>query len=171
MAPDKDRDIELGVVQSPHGLAGEITLRCYNANSDLPRPGMTVRLVLPRGEVRKAKVRATRVAGKGLLVALAGVTDRDGADALKGARVLVRRDDLPDLDEGEFYYDDLPGLPVRLPDGTEVGRVTGAFRGATDVLELDIGGREVLLPVVEGFVRSVGHEAVVVEPSALEEPA
>lgn len=170
MAPDTDRDIELGVVGSPHGLKGEITLHCYNAASDLPRVGMTIRLALPDGNVRKVKVRAMRGAGKGLLVTLAGVTDRNGAEDLKGARVIVRREDLPDLDEGEFYYDDMPGLPVRLPDGTEVGRVTGAFRGATDVLELDIGGREVLLPVVEGFVVSVGRDGVVVEPSALEEP-
>jgi len=98
------------------------------------------------------------------------VSDRTGAEALKGARLVTRRADLPAPADGEFYYDDLPGTPVRLPDGTEVGTVAYGFRGATDILALNVGGREVLVPCVAGFVVSVGSDAVVIEPVALEEP-
>jgi 16S rRNA processing protein RimM len=126
--------------------------------------------VMPAGATRTVKVTATRVAGKGRLVGFEGFGDRTAAETLKGARLLVRRDELPPAGDGEFYYDDLPGLPVRLPDGTTIGRVTSVFRGATDILVLDVDGREVLVPCVAGFVASVDGDAVVVEPAALEEP-
>jgi 16S rRNA processing protein RimM len=80
------------------------------------------------------------------------------------------RSALPAPGPGEFYYDDMPGVPVRLPDGTEVGTVTYAFRGATDILAMNVDGREVLVPCVAGFVVSVGSDVVVIEPLALEEP-
>ena len=166
-----DRDIELGVVGIPHGLRGEVTLHPYNASTDLPQPGMDIRISLRGAPERTYRVTAVRAISKGLVIALDGIDDRSAAESLKGARVVLSRDRLPPLDEGEFYYDDLPGLPVRLPDGTVVGKVRGAFRGATDILELEVGGREILVPAVEGFVVSVGRDAVVIEPSALEEPA
>jgi len=165
-----DRDIELGVVGVAHGLRGEVTVHLHNPASELPAPGMKVRLAMPTGDVRTIKVVDARWAGKGRIVAFAGLTDRTAAEALKGARVIVRRSDLPKPAEGEFYYDDLPGMPVHLPDGTEVGTVRSAFRGATDILVLDVGGREVLVPCVAGYVESVGPEVVVILPLALEEP-
>lgn len=165
-----DHDIELGVVGSAHGLRGEVVIHMHNPDSDLPEPDMSVRLSLPSGATRTLKVQAVRTAGKGRIVAFEGLLDRTAAEALKGARLLVHRDELPPEGDGEFYYDDLPGVPVRLPDGTPIGHVTSAFRGATDILVLDVGGREVLVPCVAGFVVSVGADVVVVEPAALEEP-
>ena len=166
-----DREIELGIVGVAHGLRGEVTLHLHNPGSNLPFPGMKARLQMPSGAARTAKVLSVRGAAKGRIVAFAGVPDRTAAEALKGARLIVRRGDLPPPGEGEFYYEDLPGLPVRLPDGTGVGTVTSVFRGATDILVLDVVGREVLVPCVADFVRAVGTDAVVIEAVALEEPA
>ena len=57
---------------------------------------------------------------------LAGVDDRDAAEALRGAEVCVRaRRASPPLDEGEFYACDLEGARVVLASGEDVGRVSG----------------------------------------------
>lgn len=77
---------------------------------------------LPSGERRTLGVESLRPAGKGLLVKLAGIDDRNAADALRGARVLVERSELPALDEGEAYLVDLVGAQVVAPDGV-VGEV------------------------------------------------
>lgn len=162
--------IELGIVSSAHGLKGEILLHPHNPDSDLPSRGMTVRLADAKGKTRDVRVAASRRVAKGVLVLLEGVADRTQAEGLRGWTVSVRRGDLPPLGEGEFYFEDLPGLPVRLPDGTEVGRVAEVFTGrGPGVLVIDAGGREVLVPVVEGFVEEVTEDFVVVTPEALED--
>lgn len=59
---------------------------------------------------------------KGLLVKLEGVDDRDKAEALKGMRIVVPREELPELEEGEYYLCDLVGAEVVAPEGP-LGRV------------------------------------------------
>jgi len=170
-AVNPERLVEIGRLGAPHGLRGEVTLHPHYAASDLPAIGMEAIIRLPGGRQTRLVVRGRRGAAKGVLLAFEGVPDRTAAESLQGGLLLVARKDLPPLEGGEFYYDDLPGLPVLLPDGTEVGRVRGVFRGATDVLEVDARGTERLVPVAAGFVREVGPDRVVLEPEALEEPA
>lgn len=78
-------------------------------------------------------------AHKGALIVRAeGVTDKDKADALKGLKLHVRREDLPDTeDEDDFYVTDLIGLEVRLPDGTKHGLIRNVEDfGAGDLLDI-----------------------------------
>jgi len=82
---------------------------------------------------------AVRGSNKGaLLVHVAGVDDRDAAQALKGLELYVPRDALPEPEEDEFYHADLIGLRVELEDGTVIGSVRAVHDfGAGDVIELD----------------------------------
>ena len=92
------------------------------AGSDSLNQARRLTLELPSGERRVLAIEATRPAGKAVLIKLAGIHDRDAADALRGARVLVERSELPALAEGEAYLVDLIGAQVVAPDGV-VGEV------------------------------------------------
>lgn len=93
-----------------------------------------------------------RAHGAGLVVKLAAVDDRDAARALVGAEIAVRRSQLPALDDGEYYWNDLIGLTVVTRAGEPLGRVRGLMAtGANDVLVVD-GDRERLVPFIEGRV-------------------
>ena len=62
------------------------------------------------------------VGAKALLMRLAGVGSLEDADALRGYKLCVPREALPDLKEGEYYHADLIGLEAF--DGTEsIGQV------------------------------------------------
>ena len=55
---------------------------------------------------------------------LDGVTDRDGADALRGTVFVVDSEDLPPIDDPDEFYDhQLEGLRVVTVDGRLVGNV------------------------------------------------
>ncbi|MGS5617389.1 ribosome maturation factor RimM, partial [Acinetobacter baumannii] len=50
--------------------------------------------------------------GKGLVVALKGVSDRTGAESLVGANIWIAKSQLPKADVDEYYWSDLKGLTV-----------------------------------------------------------
>ena len=76
---------------------------------------------------------------------LAGVDDRDAADALRGSLFVVDSDDLPPIDEPDTYYDhQLEGLRVRTTAGQDVGVVAEVLHTAAgELLAVDRarGGR------------------------------
>jgi 16S rRNA processing protein RimM len=72
-------------------------------------------------EERRCTVERARPTPKGVLLSLAGVTDRTAAEALQGFRVSVPRDALPPLEEGEYYLCDVVGAEVLGPDGVRLG--------------------------------------------------
>ncbi|MGB1221030.1 MAG: ribosome maturation factor RimM [Alcanivoracaceae bacterium] len=100
-------------------------------------------------------VTGKRLHGKGIVVQLAGVTDRDQArDRFVGREIAVPRSALPALDDGDYYWRDLMGLRVRLDDGRDIGKVVRMLEtGANDVLVVrgdrhSIDDRERLIPWV-----------------------
>jgi len=93
-----------------------------------------------------------------LLVRIAGVQDRDAAQALHGTRLYVAREALPALAEEEtFYHADLIGLAVEDPAGRALGTVTAVENhGAGDLLEIaGPGGESLLLPFTRAVVPQV----------------
>lgn len=87
-----------------------------------------------------------------LVAALAGVEDRDAARRLLGAAIAVRREQLPELGPGEYYWADLLGLEVLTTGGVALGTVGGLLEtGANDVLVVH-GERERLIPYISGEV-------------------
>ncbi len=103
-----------------------------------------------------------------VLARIAGVDDRDAAEALKGVRLYVPRAALPETAPGEYYHADLIGLAAVLADGTEVGTVAAVNDfGAGDVLEVARpGARALLLPFTAEAVPEVDIAAgrIVIAP-------
>ena len=97
---------------------------------------------------REAQIAEGQRHGKTVIARLDGVDDRDEAASLIGTEIGVPRDELPDAEEGRFYWSDLEGLRVVHRDGTELGRVDYLLEtGANDVLVVK-GEQERLIPFV-----------------------
>lgn len=104
------------------------------------------------GQWRSAEAEAGRLHGKAVVAKLAGYDDRDQAAELIGTPIAVTRDQLPKLDEGEYYWTDLVGLEVVTVEGLELGTVDHLFEtGSNDVLVVR-GDRERLIPFTLGAV-------------------
>jgi 16S rRNA processing protein RimM len=87
--------------------------------------------------------------GQGIIVQIEGYTDPSTAMRLLGASVAIRRDQLPDLGQGELYWVDLIGLQVISKQGDRLGAVAEMIEtGANDVLVVR-GEREHLIPFVK----------------------
>jgi 16S rRNA processing protein RimM len=102
------------------------------------------------------------------LAKIAGIEDRDAAEALKRTQLFVERDKLPPPDEDEFYHADLIGLRAELPDGTALGTVSAVLNfGAGDILEIALpSGKKPLLPFDRETVPEIDMAAgrLVIDP-------
>ena len=155
----QERRILLGRVLGAFGVRGELKLHSF---SD---PVAAVMKYQPWFLVHDAKERELsgvrgRETNKGMVITVAGVEDRDAADAMAGAEIWVPRSHLPLAKPGEFYWVDLEGLSVVNREGIEFGTVSYLFEtGANDVMVV-AGERERLIPyITDQFIVEVDFDA------------
>lgn len=160
----------VGVVVGVHGVQGAVKVKAFTEDpADVGAYGPV------EDEAGQRRVRLRVIgAAKGVVIAtLQGVTDRNAAEALKGARLYVPRQRLPQPEEDEFYLSDLVGLRVEHEDGSDFGTVKAVYDfGAGDVLEVARpNGRLEMLPFTKACVPVVdvaGGRLVVAPPDEIE---
>ncbi len=143
--------IVLGKIASPFGVRGWSKITSYTEPPEglldysvleVSKSGKKYRLTLEQGKPH----------GKFLAVKFAGIDDRDQAALYTNALIEVSRDDLPDTQDGSYYWADLIGMAVQTPDGIDLGTVERMMEtGANDVLVV-CGDRERLIPWIQGDV-------------------
>lgn len=96
----------------------------------------------------------------GVLLKLRGVDDRDAAQALAGASLLVPRSALPETAAGEFYLSDLVGAAVFGPEG-RIGEVIEVrTHPSIDCVAVRLSdGRVLEQPLCEPWLEEVDLEA------------
>ena len=170
---DRDGRILLGRIVAAHGVRGEVLVRSY---ADAPEDvGAYGRLAAP-ALGRELELRVLRVTAKGVIARVAGIADRNAAEALAGTDLYVERAQLPAPAEDEFYHADLIGLAAVSPDGVEIGRVVAVHNfGAGDLIEVALAAsrRTEHIPFNDRFVSEVDMAAgkiVVNLPETSDEP-
>jgi len=168
--------LAVAAVVGAHGVRGWVRVHLYDPNSSALRRNLVITLRAPNQAPLQLKIVALDpVPGKPVWrVQLAGVTDRDQAEALRGREVWLARADLPALTKDEFYLADVVGLPVERvrPDGSvqPLGTVVGlTSNGAQDLLEVEFQapGRRPdtwLLPALPQFIVEVEGRVLVELP-------
>ena len=157
--------IEVGRVSRAHGVRGEVRVLPDSDNPERFLPGSVLYGRPGRrgvaGPRTKVQVRLTIESVRGdedfPIVAFAGVSDRDAAEALGGYILEIHSTELPELSDDEYYPFDLIGLEVRGSLGQVVGRVAEVVESpahALLVVSLERGG-EVMVPFVYEAVPAV----------------
>ncbi|PIQ61859.1 MAG: 16S rRNA processing protein RimM [Bacteroidetes bacterium CG12_big_fil_rev_8_21_14_0_65_60_17] len=158
----------IGRIVRPHGVRGEVKVA---PETDRPEIYLDLQTVLVGSDnesavsfdILSANVVPSRH-GVTAIVQLDAVSSRDAAEQLAGQRVYARAEDLPELADDEFYYDDVIGLVVLDQDGSVLGTVKDILEApAQDKLVVSRPGRpDVLIPLVPAFIGSITTEHVVI---------
>jgi 16S rRNA processing protein RimM len=151
--------LEVGRIEKPHGLRGQVIVRLLTNRVERLDPGTE----LDAGD-RRLRVRSASPHHDRWLVAFDDVASREDADALRG--VILRAEAIEDPDE--LWVHDLIGAEV-VDHGVARGRVVEVEANpASDLLVLDTGA---LVPV--RFVVSIepGERVEVDAPDGLFDPA
>lgn len=155
----------VGRIWRAHGVRGEVKVI---PETDDPERFEDLRVVftgktantVDRREVESVRLQPTK---RGILVVLKlrNVDSRDEAEMLRKLSVYAHGEDLPPLDEDEFFLHDLIGLQVVAEDGEEVGVVENVLElPAHEVLVVSRpGASSSMIPVVPEFVVEIDLEA------------
>lgn len=161
-----ERRVCVGAIAGSYGVRGEVRLKSFCAEADAI--GGYSPLQSEDGK-REFTIRITGAIKAGFVARIDGVKSKEAADQLRGTRLYVSRDRLPDLDDDEYYHSDLIGLIAFDTGGTEIGRVKAVLdHGAGDLLELHGRGMKdtILLPFTQAIVPTVDLAAgrIVIDP-------
>ena len=110
------------------------------------------------------KVKEAKEHSDSIVACSQDIADRNGAEALKGARVFVSRSSFPTPEDGEYYWVDLMGLQVTNREGVGLGVVHDLLATGPQtvlVLHAEEGGKKVerMIPFVDAFVDKVDLQA------------
>lgn len=98
------------------------------------------------GQWQQISIINGREQGKTVVAQLEGCNDRNTAESYRGVEIAIDESQLPQLEEGEYYWRDLVGLTVVNVAGEEVGTVDKMMEtGANDVLVVKTASKEELL--------------------------
>jgi 16S rRNA processing protein RimM len=124
------KPVTLAVIIGAHGVTGEVRLKLFCENVD----GVKAHKAFNDGALTLKSVRA----GNNIIARFAEIADRNAAEAARGTELMVSRDALPPLAEGEYYHADLLGLPCVSTDGEALGVCVAIENfGAGDVIEVE----------------------------------
>ena len=145
--------VVVGVVTGVHGLRGEVSIQNRSDNPDRWIPGG----IVLREDGAALTIAASRRHGRRLLVTFDGVTERDTAERLRGAVLVVPESWLPDLPEGQWWAHQLEGCLVRTASGRVLGVISEVIPNPANDLwvAVDEDGHETLVPALADLLIDV----------------
>jgi len=170
-APSLNDLIELGAVSEAQGLQGQVKVRPHSSEpvalltskavwlSIIPRRDACVSASVEQASLTQYKVKSAKMHSGNVVMALEGISDRDQALTLKGARILVARDAFPKADSDSYYWVDLIGCSAVNLQNEALGEVIDVTEnGAHGVIAIgDASSKAIkqLVPFVKEVVQNV----------------
>ena len=149
----KEQYLEVGKITNVHGLMGEVRVQPWADSPDFLCQFKTLYVDKTHWPVQ---VERARVHKNMVILKLNGVTDVNGALAMRNAVLYIDRDDA-NLPKGSFFLADIYGLEVRDAETDEVlGKVADILTPpANNVYVVRGCKREIMIRAVDQFVKEI----------------
>lgn len=136
-------------------MRGDVIVRSLSDDPDRFAPG--ARFLTDEPDPRALEVARRRPHNDGELVGFVEITDRNQAETLRGVALTVDGGDRRQLDDDEFWPDQLVGLRAIDPAGEDLGVVSGVVIGEAQdrIVVTTASGHEVDVPFVAAIVGDV----------------
>ncbi len=160
MNSEKDTFLIVGYVQDAHGIKGEVFVRLNAGKAEewlsdlkIARFKRTARAKSTLKHSLEYKILRTREHKDGLVLQLEGMVDRNQAEALIGYEFEIPQNFLESEAGESIYLREVLGFQVTDAQLGELGPVLSfSSNGVQDLLVLERGGQEVLIPFIEPFI-------------------
>ena len=148
----KEQYLEVGKITNVHGIMGEVRVQPWADSPDFLCQFKTLYVDSSHWPIQ---VERARVHKNMVILKLEGVTDVNGALAMRNAVLYIDRKDA-NLPQGSFFLADLMDMEVRDPQGKVLGKIADVLTlPANNVYVVRGGEREIMIPAVDQFVKEV----------------
>ena len=160
--------LTIGKITGVHGLKGSLKVWSFAQSVDTFGKGRQIWLKAEHEKEGKLyTILHSSARKKGVLIGLAHVDSIDLAEELVGREILISKDQLPEIEEDTWYWQDLCGMEVVDRALGKLGTIDRIFpTNANDILvvtDKNAGGEsEVLIPMHEHFIESVDTDTKIV---------
>lgn len=156
--------VTLGRLGAPHGVRGWLKVHSFTnpITNILDYP---IWQIQQAGQWQSFKVINAHPQGKAIVAQLDGINDRDQAALHTNNLICVDRNELPEADDDEYYWNDLIGLNVTNLEEKILGKIIEMRdTGANDIMIIK-GEKRHLVPFIKHVIQSIDltHGIMVVD--------
>jgi 16S rRNA processing protein RimM len=128
----------IGLVGAPFGIKGFV--KVHPCSGEIEHLLKLQSVILKKDDKELLlKVEESTPAPQSVLIRFKGIDSPEKAKTLNGAQLLAGRKQAAPLGKGEFYIEDLKGLPVIIKDGETIGYVIDVIEGGGgDLIEIKL---------------------------------
>ncbi|MBQ5625161.1 MAG: 16S rRNA processing protein RimM [Phascolarctobacterium sp.] len=148
-----DKEIIIGKIVAPHGVRGDIRILPLTEKPDL---FLDLEYLLLEGG-KKLTVKNARFQKRMILVTTKEITSMNEAELLRDKNIYIKAEDLPELEDDEFYVADLVGIPVYDLEGKQIGTFKDSLStGSNDVYIIAVpGAKDILVPALKEYFKEI----------------
>lgn len=165
IAMTKEDCFELGKITKTHGLKGEVILWL---DVDFPEDYEDLESLFleVKGELVPYFIESYRLSGNRAIVHFEDIDTFEKAEGMINLQAFLPLDELPELENDQFYYHEIIGYQIVDKNLGNLGTVqTVHSMQAQDLLVMDYKGKEVLIPVIDEIVLKAEKEQKILHVS------
>ena len=125
--------ITLGYVSGVFGIRGELKVFLYNPQTDLFKSAREITLLFENGSQKSTSLKVRPGAGKKILGVLPELNNPQQAAAYVGAKICIPAEELPSLQDDEWYHFQLLNLPVHTQSQRYLGTIVEIISSQVDI--------------------------------------
>ena len=150
----------IGKVVGTHGLKGYVKVYSYAESASIFRTDSLVLMRSTEDREQAYTIKWAKPHKNITLMSLKEITSLSLAESLVGSELFIEKINLPELEEGVYYWNDIIGISVFTTDDQYIGHVESIIQTwSNDVLVVKDPNRdkdnEVLIPVLESVVLEI----------------
>lgn len=159
----KEDCYELGFISKTKGLDGELFIQL-----DVDDPEDYQELESVFVEIKQNLVpyfiEYIDFQDKKVVVRFEDIDSLEDAHTLVGCKLFLPLDNLPPLEDGQFYYHEVINFQIVDQTLGKLGIITNIYEtGNQDLIAMLYQGREILIPLVDEFVLKINREEKILE--------
>ncbi len=141
----------IGVITKPHGVKGELKVTPFSG--DYLRFNKLKKIFI---DDKQFSVLGAKACGDFVALSILGVSDRNLAETFRGKHIEILREDALDLQENEYYIQDILGCDLVTDEGKIIGKIIDVFSAKTDIFTVKtVSGKTMRFPFLKDLLLEV----------------
>jgi len=170
---EKEEWLIVGIITSTYGIKGQLKIKSLSDFEErFTVEGQRWLQKENENPISCELISGFQKPGKDIfIVSLRGIHDRNEAEKLIRCKLLVKKENLPLLDEDEFHFLELLDLEVKINKNnilSVIGNVTDLISEYNDLLEIKLhsNNKKVLIPFVKDIVPVINKKEgfIIIDP-------